>query len=125
MNYPTIVLKALDRLASIETTRSNKAPPLHRLAWRAGIPLPPPLLASFHFNLMLMGAWFGLGWGLSMFLFFAIAFGRDPVKLVPVMAVVAIIAGVLFGLAMATYFRHIAVKHHLPSWRSFKASVQT
>lgn len=62
MGYPAIIKAAMERLEPVDTTPSNKAPPLHRLAWRAGWALPPPLLASFGFNFALMGVWFGVVW---------------------------------------------------------------
>ena len=43
--------------------RSNYAPPLLHLAWKAGLKIPPLPFASFWQITLLMGGWFGPAWG--------------------------------------------------------------
>lgn len=105
-------------LALLETKglgKNNYAPPLFRLLWRLGVKAPPPHMAGFAFNSLLMGTFFGVLWGLFMWL---LLWGRQGVPLV-VGAVGALVAGTLFGLAMAWYLRYSARKHAIPRWRDF------
>lgn len=44
--------------------RSNYAPPLLHLAWKAGLKIPPLPFASFWQITLLMGGWFGPAWDL-------------------------------------------------------------
>lgn len=46
--------------------RSNYAPPLLHLAWKAGLKIPPLPFASFWQITLLMGGWFGPAWGICM-----------------------------------------------------------
>ncbi len=46
----------------------ERGPPIHRLLWSLGIALPPPVLAGFWHNFVLMGSWFGALWGAMMWL---------------------------------------------------------
>ena len=49
--------------------RSNYAPPLLHLAWKAGLKIPPLPFASFWQITLLMGGWFGPAWGICMWFF--------------------------------------------------------
>jgi hypothetical protein len=46
--------------------RSNYAPPLLRLFWKAGGKMPPPPFAPFWRNMLFFAAWFGPLWGVFM-----------------------------------------------------------
>lgn len=50
--------------------RSNYAPPLLHLAWKAGLKIPPLPFASFWQITLLMGGWFGPAWGICMWFFY-------------------------------------------------------
>jgi hypothetical protein len=64
---------------------------------------------------LLMGSFFGLFWGVLMWLFMWSPQGM-PLWL---MLSSAGLAGVLFGLCIAAYFRHLGRKHRLPSWSTY------
>lgn len=49
--------------------RSNYAPPLLHLAWKAGLKIPPLPFASFWQITLLMGGWFGPAWGICMWFY--------------------------------------------------------
>lgn len=97
--------------------RAASAPPLHRLLWALGVRVPPPLMAGFWVNALLMGVLFGLGWGVLMWL---LVWGREGMGLA-VMAAAAALAGLLFGLAMAYLNRRQAHRHGVPGWRQFES----
>lgn len=54
---------AIAIMESKKMWRSNYAPPLLRLAWKAGLKIPPLPFATFWQITLLMGGWFGPAWG--------------------------------------------------------------
>ena len=117
----TIAERVLDALKDVKASNNDKAPPLHRFCWRHGILIPPPMLASFWFNVALLGIFFGVTWGVEMtvFLAFGVLGAHVPAPVLFVtMPLAAVGAGVFFGFFMAIYAR-IKTRHHdLPSWQS-------
>lgn len=117
----TIAERVLDALKDVKASNYDKAPPLHRFCWRHGLLIPPPMLASFWFNVALLGIFFGVTWGLvmAMLLAFGVLGARVPVPvLLGTMPITALGAGVFFGLFMAIYARVKTRHHELPSWQS-------
>lgn len=57
---------AIAIMESKKMWRSNYAPPLLRLAWKAGLKIPPLPFATFWQITLLMGGWFGPAWGICM-----------------------------------------------------------
>lgn len=102
-------------LAELGVSPSTTAPPLWRLLWRLGIDIVPPLFMGFRQAALVMGSFFGVFWGLFMWLFMW-SRGGMPVWIA---LVAAALAGLLFGLGMASYFRYVARKHKLPSWAAY------
>jgi Family of unknown function (DUF6404) len=96
--------------------RSEVAPPLFRLLWRLGIEVPPPLFMGFLPITLIFSPLFGLGWGVTVGLVTWARVGAvDMEWLVPF----SIGTGLLFGLAMAGYFRWKADKMRLPPWEDY------
>lgn len=60
---------AIAIMESKKMWRSNYAPPLLHLAWKAGLKIPPLPFASFWQITLLMGGWFGPAWGICMWFF--------------------------------------------------------
>ena len=87
--------------------------------WRCYVPLRPPHFSSFLVNLLIMGGWFGAFWGGTMWLL--IWSRRDMPASVAVL--LSILAGAIFGGAMAGYYAYSARKHHLPKWSDLSAEV--
>lgn len=114
----SLVVRALDTLKDVNASNYDKVPPLHRLCWRLGILIPPPMLAGFWFNAGLLGVFFAVTWGAIMTFFFPLVLGIPTGRTLPVMAVAALGAGVFFGLTMAIIARRKAASHDLPSWQS-------
>jgi|SRR6267378_3359629 len=113
MRFEQKLTAALALLASTGIWRSNYAPPLHRLLWRIGGRVPPPHFLSFTANFVSAGVWFGVFWGLAMWLT-----GSSHQSLSR-LAAAALLAGSLFGLFVAVRYRYGARKHNIPLWRDF------
>ncbi len=107
--------QALALLDAKGMRQSTCAPPLFRLLWKLGAKVPPPHMAGFAFNSLLMGGFFGVFWSLLMWL---MLWGRQGMPLV-IVAAAALLAGALFGLTMAWYLRYHARKHAIPRWQDF------
>lgn len=114
--YPAAIRTALEAMAAANVPPALRAPPLHRLLWRMGLPVPPPLLAGFVANFLLMGIVFGVLWGGLM----ALLFARIVEIPTGVMAGGAVFAGVLFGLLMALLMQHQQRRYRLPAWRTLR-----
>lgn len=107
--------QALALLQTKGLGRSTYAPPLFRLLWKLGIRVPPPHMAGFACNSLLMGGFFGVFWALLMWM---MLWGRQGMPL-SVVAIAALLAGALFGLSMAWYMRYSARKRAIPRWQDF------
>lgn len=107
-------------MAAMGVSPSTAAPPIWRLLWRLGVELPPPLFMSFWQAAFFMGGFFGVSWGLVMWL---VQWSRQGMPFELVLGACAS-AGVLFGLCMAAYFRYLARKHELPSWEAYIGNSQ-
>jgi hypothetical protein len=94
--------------------RNTYAPPLFRILWRCGVQVRPPHFMGFGALASLCGIWFGIGWGAVMWL---MVWSRQHVD-VRAMLIGAGVAGLCFGLFMATYITRQARKHALPRWES-------
>lgn len=112
MDFNTRLEVALAQTSAAGIWQNNYAPPIYRLLWFFGIEVPPPHFASFGFNLLLSGAWFGASWAAIMWLLFWSHQGGPPVQAVAF----AILVGALFGLLMASYYAFGARRYRLPRW---------
>ena len=116
--YPPKVQAALRHLDAAGVQRRHSAPPLHRLLWRMGINAPPPILASVASNVVLMGIFFALGWGVLMWLMV----WRNTNLPIAIALFSALMAGVLFGVLMAVVMRVMRLRRGLPLWRDLPAA---
>lgn len=93
--------------------RSNYAPPLLHLAWKAGLKIPPLPFASFWQITLLMGGWFGRHGDLY------VVFTWKDTGIQPGTAFVSsVVAGICFGVLMAAYHWWRKVVNNLPDWDS-------
>ena len=97
------------QLTELGIANSTAAPPLWKLFWRMGWAVPPPPFMGFGQITLLMGGFFGVFWGLLMWLFLWSQQGMP----VWIAVAAALLAGTAFGVCMAIYFRRIARKHGL------------
>ncbi len=88
------------------------APPLFRLLWALGLQAPPPFFLRFFPLTLLAGTFFGILWGVCMWLIQWQAW-HMPVEVVLVLAAVA---GLAFGMSLAAYYRWKAARLQLPPW---------
>jgi hypothetical protein len=97
------------------------APPLFRLLWALGLRVRPPLFMGFLSLTLLAGVFFGASCGLLMWLM-----PLRPRKLpVEVGAATSLIAGLLFGLSMATYYRWKFKRLRLPPWENYPETMRS
>jgi hypothetical protein len=114
MTYDEKVTFLLKDLSRRGTNPYTAAPPLYRLLWRLGIEAKPPLFASFWSVAITTGVMFGVLWGILM-------------RFVPwqqswpvgIAIGTAALAGALFGLTMAAYYRGLARRLALPRWEDY------
>lgn len=118
MTFDEKLAAAKTLLASKGLWRASYAPTLVALLWRLGVNIPPPHFAGFLGIFVFSGCGFGVAWGLVMW------FVRWSSHGVPASDAVLYAAsvGLLFGLAMASYYRYAARKHAIPTWDAFMAS---
>ena len=100
------------------------APPFYRLLWRLGFEVTPPHFASFSAIAQLTGAGFGVAWGLFMCLFVWSVAGSGAILSVFIAIIPAVVAGALFGILMAAYYRWQAKKLALPPWKDYPAKAR-
>jgi len=114
--YPPSIRSALAILQSLHLPAYCQSTPLHRLFWRRGIRLAPPILAGgfpyfFFFGGVFCGVGVGGGGGFSSLSWRMILCGS---------AAVAIIG----GLIVACRYREWRAEYNLPSWREIWQSPQ-
>jgi len=103
---------AMQELKESGIWKSNSMPPALIILWKLGVKAKPPHYNSFLKNALSMGLWFAAVWGVLMWLVQWRSMG------LPVSGAIAsaLVAGVIFGLAMAAYYKSSARKHQLSNW---------
>ncbi|NRG24045.1 DUF6404 family protein [Klebsiella michiganensis] len=112
MDFEQKKQRAVAIMDSKKMWRSNYAPPLLRLAWKAGLKIPPLPFASFWQITLLMGGWFGPAWGISMWFFN----WQDTGMLPAVATTMSIFSGIFFGVSMAAFHLWRKKVNNLPDW---------
>lgn len=115
MTHSEKIKRLYQHLPKLGISPFTAAPPLYRLLWRLGCEVPPPLFLSFSTLALVMGGFFAIGFGLFSWLLL-------PLESTPSAAsipVVSAFSGILFGLSMAAYYRHITKRASLPSWSEY------
>lgn len=114
MSFEAKKKRAIAIMESKNMWRSNYAPPLLRLAWKAGLKIPPLPFAPFWQITLLMGVAFALIWGVMMWFFSWKDTGVQPVDAL----VSGAVSGVFFGVSIAACHWWIKRVHDLPDWDS-------
>jgi uncharacterized membrane protein YfcA len=78
--------------------------------------MPPPLSMRFGTLASIFGVFFGVSWGALMWLWR----GRSEWSSLLGLAVGSTVAGLLFGLWMARYYKRRAQDLGLPSWEEYE-----
>lgn len=89
------------------------APPVWRLAWALGVDVPPPHFMRFGQLTLFSGCLFAILWGFVEWIMGKASQGAFFV------AFTSVIFGVLFGICLAAYYRHVAGKLNLPLWEQY------
>lgn len=112
--YEHRIARAMAELEGSSISALNYAPPLFRLARRLGLKPRPPHYMSFTRAIVVLGPAFGLLWGTVMWLLQ----WRDSEVATPVVLLASLLAGALFGLAMAGYYRWAGSQAGLTKWEN-------
>lgn len=103
--------------------RSTIAPPVFRLLWALGFPVPPPLFLGKTALILVLGASGAVLWIVFGWLLWGVLGWLLPELGVQFSWVLAVLQaagfGVLFGLFMARYYSGVAAKLRLPPWESY------
>ncbi|MEJ6390388.1 DUF6404 family protein [Gymnodinialimonas ulvae] len=111
-DYTRRLAAALAELEGSGIKRANYAPPLFRVARAIGLRPRPPHYMGFLRAALLSGPAFGLIWGLLMWV---VAWQGSGMPM-GFAVLASLLAGVLFGLAMAGYYRWAASEAGLSRW---------
>ncbi len=104
--------KALQELRGTTIWESSYLPLAHRILKSRDFESRPPHYNSFLSNAIQMGIYFGIVWGLLMWLF-----QWSQWNLPIIVALVASMgAGLFFGFSMASYYKNSAKNHSLSDW---------
>ncbi|MEP5728973.1 MAG: DUF6404 family protein [Sulfitobacter sp.] len=103
---------ALTELNQTDMWPSNFAPPMLKVQKRLGFSARPPHYASFFSTMIGYAIWFGAVWGVLMW--FISWRGQDFT--IVAAAGAASLAGVVFGIVMATYYARGRRKYGLSRW---------
>lgn len=112
-DYSDRLDRAVAELEASGISRLNHAPPLFRLARALGLKARPPHYMSFARATLMLGPFFGIIWGLFMWLIEWRSAGMPWQGVV----LASVLAGVLFGLMMAGYYRWAANRAGLSEWK--------
>ncbi|HIE1098974.1 MULTISPECIES: DUF6404 family protein [Stenotrophomonas] len=115
--YPAVIQAALRFLDGKGLARVQSAPLLHRLLWRSGIAVPPPILASFGINALVQGLLFGLFWTGLMWLML----WQGSERPLALLLAAGLLAGAVFGVVMAALMQSLRRHRKLPDWKQFRA----
>lgn len=110
-SYPEEISVLLERLSGLDLPEATVAPPLHRMLWRIGIKVPPPVLANFATNFALFFVVFAVGWGACMAVMFSFKF--DVASNAIWLLGATLSASTMFAAALSLYFHNLARRHSL------------
>ena len=116
MNFEEKCSFAIKELEKAKIWKSNYNPPLVKLLHKLGFNIPYPHYNSFMNNALFTGIFFGLVWGLLMYL----TIWKSQNLSFSAIALVVVFAGTFFGLAMASYYKYGFKKYKLTPWVEIK-----
>lgn len=114
MSFESRRAKALEILKATSMWSSNYEPPLWRALLKLGLKIPPPHFVPFWKTMLFAAVWFGLAWGVVMWL---AVWSRQGVALGAAVCIAAF-AGIFFGLFLSLYYAYGRRKYRLPEWSS-------
>lgn len=112
-HYEAIWVVAQRELKAVGIAKSSYHPPILTLYRSLGWQVRPPHYNSFLSNIVL----FGLPFGIMMFFAIALRFvGLHFLLWISLSLLLTIVAGLLFGLGMAGYYKFSAYINRLSTW---------
>lgn len=120
MNEERLV-RAMEYMNAVKISDYGKMPLIHRFAWKVGMRVPPPMLASFLFNVVFLGTVFAVLFSICMIFLFVVVYGKSSLSVVLMLLGASASSGLFFGMGMALYFRSLAVRYKIPKWESLTA----
>lgn len=114
MSFDAKKERAIAIMESKKMWSSNYAPTLLRVLWKIGFKIPPLPFAPFWQVVLLMGMFFGTTWGFIMWFFTWKGAGMQPSTAL----VSSTVAGISFGISIATYHLWRKKVNKLPDWNS-------
>jgi len=116
LDHSATVDAYIAEMAALGVGTYTAAPPFFRLLWGMGLRIPPPMFMGYVPLTLITGGIFAVLWGLGMWL---IAWRTQSGMPAWLAIVVSLLAGLLFGLGMASYYRSRSRKLPLPSWQNY------
>ena len=104
--------KAINELSATSILPSNSRPPSHRIARRLGFQIRPPHYNTYAKNWLFGFLLFTPLWGLAKW---SIRWSEEGTSIF-VAVISSAFAGLMFGCAMAFYYRRSSLKHKLTDW---------
>ena len=112
MHYDKKCKLVAKELASSGIRQSNSNPPLLKLLRKVGVKVVPPHYRSFFSNALSSGAYFGPVWGILMYF---MLWRYQGLHLVGALTS-SCLAGLIFGICMASYYKYSARINKLTPW---------
>jgi cyanate permease len=112
MSFSVKLNAAQKELGESKIWKANSNPPFFVFLRILGINIRPMHYNTFVVNFLLMALMFGGIWGSTMW------FTTWESKNMPIAIalITSLLAGLLFGLSMAFYYKHSAKKNNLSNW---------
>src|SRR5437867_12529072 len=92
------------------------APLPYRLLWKLGFHVTPPHFATFAANALPMAIFYGVLWGILMWLLF---WRRERDFPIPAAIIASACFGLVMGVGLAISYRRKARKLSLPRWEDY------
>ena len=113
MSFQDKLEAAQKELNETNIWKSNHNPPISILLRKLGFNIRPFHYCSFISNFLNASLWFSAVWGLIMWF----TTWQSTDISVQAALIISLSAGLLFGLFMATYYKHSAKKNKLSDWQ--------
>jgi uncharacterized membrane protein YagU involved in acid resistance len=114
MSFQDKLEAAQKELTEANIWKSNHNPPISVLLRKIGFNIRPFHYCSFKSNFLTASLWFGVVWG---FLMWFTSWKNDNMPF-QVALFTSLLAGLLFGLFMALYYKRSAKKNNLSDWHT-------
>lgn len=114
MSFQNKLEAAQKELNEANIWKSNHNPPIVVLLRKLGFNIRPFHYCSFKSNFITASLWFGIIWGIIMW-FTSWKNDHMPIQIA---IFTSLLAGVVFGLFMALYYKRSAKKNNLSNWHT-------